>query len=655
MTHQTIKILLVEDNPGDVLLLQETLSEISLVTFALVNVERLSEALKQLQTEVFDVILLDLALPDSQGLESFAKIYQQVPLTPIVVLTGISDETTAIKAMQAGAQDYLVKGRVSGGDLLLRSIRYAIERKRAEAILQKRERELRTLTEHAPDIISRFDQDLKYLFINAAVEAATGINAAAFLGKTARELDLPITAVAQWETTLNQVFATGEATSIECEVSTPQGMRHYQSRCVPEFALDGSVESVLVISRDTTEQKQLEAQLFRAQRMESLGTLASGIAHDMNNILTPILVVSQLLPLKIPNLDQQNQHLLKMLEDSAKRGSNLVKQILTFSRGVEGERSPVQIEVLLAEIEQILKSTFSKSIRLIFDRSAGQNATDGLRPTGGHQPQTPHLWPVLADATQLHQVLMNLCVNARDAIPNQGSLSISAENRILTEADARINIEAKPGAYVVVTIADTGIGIAPEYLDRIFEPFFTTKEVGKGTGLGLATAIGIIKSHRGFVTVSSEVGNGTKFQVFLPAIIKPAATPEPDQQYPTGNGELLLVVDDEARIREALKITLELYNYRVIAAEDGIEAIKIYTTQQQEISAILIDMIMPLMDGDQTIRALYEINPNNKVIVFSGTATKGSLPPLSNVKGFLSKPYTTQDLLTIVHNVVSQA
>jgi two-component system, cell cycle sensor histidine kinase and response regulator CckA len=647
MTNQTIKILLVEDNPGDVLLLHETLSEISLVTFALVNVERLSDALKQLQTKVFDVILLDLALPDSQGLESFSKIYQRVPLTPIVVLTGMSDETLAIKAMQAGAQDYLVKGRVRGGDLLMRSIRYAIERKRAEAILQKRERELRTLTEHAPDIISRFDPDLKYLFINAAVEAPSGLSAADFLGKTARELDLPITILDRWETTLNQVFVTGEATAIECEASTAQGLRHYQSRCVPEFALDGSVESVLVISRDVTEQKQLESQLFRAQRMESLGTLASGIAHDMNNILTPILVVSQLLPLKIPNLNEQNQHLLKMLEDSAKRGGNLVKQILTFSRGLEGERSPVKIEVLLAEIEQILKSTFPKSIRLIFDRLADQSSTD--------RPQILPLWQVVADATQLHQVLMNLCVNARDAIGHQGYLSISAENRLLNQADARINIEAKPGAYVVLTIADTGSGIAPEYLDRIFEPFFTTKEVGKGTGLGLATAIGIIKNHRGFVTVSSEVGKGTQFQIFLPAIVEPSAMNEPDQQYPAGQDELILVIDDEAQIREALKITLELYNYRVISAENGIEAIKLYRIHKHEISAILIDMIMPVMDGDQTIRALYKINPDNRVIAFSGTATKGSLPPLSNVKGFLSKPYSTEDLLAVLHNVVNLA
>jgi two-component system, cell cycle sensor histidine kinase and response regulator CckA len=234
-------------------------------------------------------------------------------------------------------------------------------------------------------------------------------------------------------------------------------------------------------------------------------------------------------------------------------------------------------------------------------------------------------------------------------------LSISAENRTLSEADARINIEAKPGAYVVVTIADTGSGIAPEYLDRIFEPFFTTKAVGKGTGLGLATAIGIIKNHRGFVTVSSEVGKGTQFQIFLPAAAEPSATIEPDQKYRTGQGQLILIVDDEAPIREALRITLELYNYRVMSAENGIEAIKIYTAHQPEISAILIDMIMPMMDGDQTIRELYKLNPNNKVIVFSGTATKSSLPPLSNVKGFLSKPYSTQALLAIVHSVVSQA
>jgi two-component system, cell cycle sensor histidine kinase and response regulator CckA len=630
---------LVEDNPGDVLLLHETLSEISLVTFILVNVERLSDALKQLQTEVFDVILLDLALPDSHGLDSFAKMYQQVPLIPIVVLTGMSDETLALKAMQAGAQDYLIKGRVSGGDLLMRSIRYAIERKRAEAVLQKRERELRTLTEHAPDIISRFDQDLKYLFINPAVEAPSGLTVKDFLGKTIRDLGVSPTQVDEWEMLLSAVFTNGKPMTIEVESLTRQGMRHYQSRCVPEFALDGSVESVLVMTRDTTEQKQLEAQLFRAQRMESLGTLASGIAHDMNNILTPILVVSQLLPLKIPNLNEQNQHLLKMLADSARRGGNLVKQILTFSRGLEGERSPVSIALLLAEIEPILKSTFPKSISLDFNVLV--------------KPATPHLWQVLADATQLHQVLMNLCVNARDAVFDQGSVSISAENQILDATAERTNLEAKPGTYVVVTIADTGIGISPEDLDRIFEPFFTTKEVGKGTGLGLAIAIGIIKSHGGFVTVTSELGKGTCFKVFLPAVTETVVTRMPCSEYPQGDGELILVVDDELPIREALRITLESYNYRVITAADGLEALSTYKTRQHDISAILLDVMMPSMDGHTAIAELYKLNPENKIIVFSGTATKANLPQLSNVKAFLSKPYSTQDLLVILHDVVT--
>ncbi len=634
MVNPTIKILLVEDNPGDVFLLQETLSEITVIEFNVVNVERLTEAQNRLQTDVFDVILLDLLLPDSAGLDTFTTLHRQVPLVPIVVLTGMNDETLAIKAMQAGAQDYLVKGQVSGGDLLMRSIRYAIERKRVESTLQKREQELRSLTEHAPDIISRFDTDFRYLFINQAVEEPTGLSVEVFLGKTIRELGFPETQVEQWEGILKSVFTTGNGTSIELEYPSRTGLRYYQSRCVPEFAPDGSVESVLVMTRDTTEQHRLETQLLRAQRMESIGTLASGIAHDMNNILTPMLAVSQLLPLKIPNLDPRNQHLLKILEESARRGSDLVKQILTFSRGLEGERSVVQLEQILMEIEQILRSTFPKFITL-------QILND--LPQG--------LWSVMADPTQLHQVFMNLCVNARDAMPMEGTLRISAENTTLSEADARNNVEAKPGNYVMLTIADTGIGIPPQVIDRIFEPFFTTKGVGQGTGLGLSTTIGIIKHHGGFVTVSSELGQGTQFQIFLPAIGESIALPAQSQGYPTGQGELILVADDEAPIRETLRITLESYNYRVMTANDGVDAIATYHRHQDEISAILMDVMMPSMDGYNAIQALYQLNPNCKIIVFSGTATRSSLPELSNIKGYLSKPYTTQKLLEVLNEV----
>jgi two-component system, cell cycle sensor histidine kinase and response regulator CckA len=636
MINQQIKVLLVEDNPGDVLLLQETLAEITLVSFNLLHVERLSEALTQLETETVDVILLDLLLPDSAGLETFTTIHQQVPHTPIVVLTGMSDETLALNAVQAGAQDYLVKGRVSGGDLLMRSMRYAIERKRVESILQQRERELRTLTEHAPDIISRFDRDLKYLFINLAVEAVTGISAVDFLGKRPRDMGLPEALVNQWEMAVRSVQQTGEGMTIEQEFLSQGAVRYYQTRFVPEFGSDGAVETVLGITRDITEQKQLQLQLFRAQRLESLGRFSSGIAHDMNNILTPILAVAQLLPMKLPQLDAQNQHLLKMLEDSARRGSDLVKQILTFSRGLEGVQSPVQIEELLTEIEQILKSTFPQWITLVFDR-----------------PTTAQLWQVSADATQLHQVLMNFCVNARDAMPQAGTLKITAENRRLDAAGTGIDLEAKPGNYVVVTINDTGVGIPQHYIDRIFEPFFTTKDVGKGTGLGLATAIGIIKNHGGFVTVDSEVGHGTQFQIFLPAITQSVVHTENKHRYPIGQGEVILVVDDEAQIRETLKITLEYYNYQVITAKDGMEAIAIYTDQQQSIDCILMDIKMPSMDGMSAIPIITRLNPQVKIIVFSGTATSESLAPLSNIQAFLPKPYTAQSLLETLHRILN--
>jgi two-component system, cell cycle sensor histidine kinase and response regulator CckA len=636
MPHQQIKVLLVEDNPGDVLLLQETLSEITLVSFNLIHVERRSEAIKQLQTETFDVILLDLLLPDSAGLETFTVIHQQVPHTPIVVLTGMSDETLALSAMQAGAQDYLVKGRVSGGDLLMRSMRYAIERKRVEAILHQRERELRTLTEHAPDIISRFDPDLKYLFINLAVEAVTGISAADFLGKRPRDMGLPESLVNQWEMAVRSVLQTGEGMTIEQEFSAQGAVRYYQTRFVPEFGSEGSVETVLGITRDITEQKQLQAQLFRAQRLESLGQFSSGIAHDMNNILTPILAVAQLLPMKLPEIDAQSQHLLQMLEDSARRGSDLVKQILTFSRGLEGVQSSVQIEQILSEIEQILKSTFPEWITLVFDRSSRSQ-----------------LWQVMADATQLHQVLMNFCVNARDAMPETGTLRITAENRRLDMADTGIDLEAKPGNYVVLTISDTGVGIPQHYIDRIFEPFFTTKDVGKGTGLGLATAIGIIKNHGGFVTVESEVGKGTQFQIFLPAITRSVLPTANKHRYPIGQGEVILVVDDEAQIRETLRITLEYYNYQVITAKDGMEAVAIYTERQQSIDCILMDIKMPLMDGMTVIPIITQLDPQVKIIVFSGTATSESLASLTNIQAFLPKPYAAEALLETLHRILN--
>ncbi|MFB2976758.1 PAS domain S-box protein [Microseira sp. BLCC-F43] len=396
---------------------------------------------------------------------------------------------------------------------------------------------------------------------------------------------------------------------------------------------------ILTVNSDITDKKQLEQQLFRAQRLESIGTLAGGMAHDLNNILTPILMSAQLLAMQFS--DQKTQQRLKLIETNAKRGAALIKQVLTFARGMEGKRYLVQIKDVLREIEQVIERTFPKSIQ-IYTQIANEP-----------------LWTVLADNTQMHQVLINLCINARDAMPNGGTLSIVAENRIVEESEARRNIEAKAGDYVVVKVADTGVGIGSEIIDRIFDPFFTTKEVGSGTGLGLSTALGIVKNHGGWIAVSSKVGSGSEFQVFLPANGGTKATELAAASFklPRGKGELILVVDDEAAICQVAKTVLETCDYRVLTATDGIDAIALYTHEQQEISAVLIDMMMPSMDGLTCIRTLQAINPQVKIIVMSGLLSGEDLSNVTRcgIQGFLPKPFTSEELAAILHRVVNDA
>jgi CheY-like chemotaxis protein len=293
---------------------------------------------------------------------------------------------------------------------------------------------------------------------------------------------------------------------------------------------------------------------------------------------------------------------------------------------------------IIAEIKQIVKQTFPKSIELYTDLS-------------------PSLWAVSGDATQLHQVLMNLCVNARDAMPHGGVLKLSAENRFIDENYARMHLEAKVGHYIAITVADTGMGMLPEIQERIFEPFFTTKELGKGTGLGLSTVMGIVKSHGGFVNVYSKLGKGTEFQVYLPAVETMEIQAQPELNLPQGHGELILVVDDEAAIRETTKASLETYNYKVLTASDGIEAIALYAEQRNRISLVLVDMLMPAMDGTTTIRTLQKIDPHVKVIAVSGLASKEqlSIAASTGIKTFLSKPYTAQELLQTINSVISNS
>jgi two-component system, cell cycle sensor histidine kinase and response regulator CckA len=641
-----IAVLLVEDNAGDVRLLQEFLGEVASTRFELIHTDRLDNAIACLAQNRFDIVLLDLSLPDSQGLDTFLELHRQAPGLPIIVLTGLDDETLAIKAMHEGAQDYLPKGQVDG-HLLGRSIRYAIERQRSEEALRDSEARYRSVVLAMQEGIILQQADGTILTCNTSAERILALPVAEILGHTSCDLSwravhedgspFPCESYPAMVT-----LQTGQPCS-----NVVLGIHRHDDGALTWIAMNSQPlfypgeslpYAVITSFTDITEKKQLEAQFLHAQRLESLGTLAGGIAHDLNNILTPILGVVQLLPLKLPNLDPRTQNLINLLETSAQRGVDLVKQILSFTRGIEGKPNLVKVQHLIAEIRQIIQQTFPKSIELSIDL-----------------PQD--LWTISVDGTQLHQVFMNFCINARDAMPQGGILSISAENFWADENYARMNLDARVGPYVAITFTDTGTGIAPEILDRVFDPFFTTKKIGEGTGLGLATVMGILKNHRGFLKVESEVGKGTRFQIYLPAAESVEIQPEVAIAPLGGQGELILVVDDERSIQEIVQVSLEQYNYRVITASDGIEAIAEYAKRKDEIRAILLDMMMPSLDSVSTILTLQQLNPNVKIIAVSGLATNEAIAKATStsVKCFLAKPFTAQEILHALQTVLQES
>ncbi len=506
------------------------------------------------------------------------------------------------------------------------------DRKQAEQKI----REQAALLDVASDAIFVRDLQHNILFWNQGAERLYGWQYVEVIGKKANELFCEET-LPQVESAMKILMDQGKWQG-ELEHTTKDAKKVIvQSRWTLVQDDTEQPKFILTVNSDITEKKQLEVQFYQAQRLESLGTLASGIAHDMNNILSPILTVAQLLPLKLPNLDDKNRQLLQVLEDNSKRGAELVKQILSFARGAEGKRVPLQIKHLIKELERIVKSTFPKSIEIY---------TEVLQP----------LSTVLADPTQIHQVLMNLCVNARDAMSQGGTLSIAAENFFVDENYARMNLEAKIGNYVVITVSDTGCGIPKELSERIFEPFFTTKEPGKGTGLGLSTVIGIIKNHDGFVSLHSQMDKGSRFQVFLPTREQAASQEDDHSQKPKGNGELILVVDDEASIREITKTSLEEYNYTTLIARDGVEAFSLYAQYQNEISLVLMDMQMPWIDGLNAVRVLQQMKPAVKVIAVSGLASNRQLLEANgiSVAAFLLKPYTLEELLDTIKYVLER-
>lgn len=516
--------------------------------------------------------------------------------------------------------------------------------KDVEAALRKSQQQLQAILDNSPAAIYMLDRDQRHILVNRFYADILGTTPADLVGKSNH--DVWPTAIADSFVANNrQVLETGELLQVEEMTPQADGLHTYFTIKFPMLDETGTPYAVCGISTDITERKQMEAQFYRAQRLESVGTLAGGIAHDLNNLLTPIMVMSQLLRMTVPHLDEAALERINLIEDGARRGADMVKQLLDFTRGHNEDPVPVDVAALLRDVCAILRQSFPKSITIHYNAP---------RP----ERFEPSLAPVLADLTQLQQVVMNFCVNARDAMPTGGTLTLSARNCEVDASFAISHLDAQPGNYVAIAVTDTGTGIAPEVCDRIFDPFFTTKDIGEGTGLGLSTVLGIIQTRGGFITVDTEVGQGTTMTVYLPALDSPftdtnasdatAAVLNPLQ----GQGEVVLVVDDDQAVQRTLQTLLESHQYQTLTAKNGDEAIALYTQHHDAIRLVIMDVMMPTMGGEELMRQLKEIDVNVRAIAISGLPTNRDLMLAAGAQVFMCKPYTLDDLLATVRTVL---
>jgi PAS domain S-box-containing protein len=667
-----MNLLIVDDHPTNLKLLRAQLEAEGHVVF---EAHDGVDALAALEREKVDVVISDILMPRMDGYRLCHEIRMHARLhdLPIIIYTATYTSPGDEKlALDVGADKYLKKpasvehmiaalqaviamphaarrpGALQQVEVLkeyserlvnkLEEKNIALEQTNAE--LRATRGQLAHLLEHSPAVIYSLKVEGERVVPHVASE-----NMSRLLGFTVEESS----SYDWWVTHLHpedrERAIAGVSETIKCGVlNTECRIQHKDGhylwvednrRLVRDD--EGKPTNIVGVWTDITERKQVQRQMLRAQRLESIGTLASGVAHDLNNALAPIMMATELLRLEFPDTAS---HYIELIQGGAKRGADMVKQLLTFAKGVEGERLLLQPRHLLKEMEKLIRSTFPKNIRL-------QTSYANNLPT------------ILGDSTQLHQVLLNLCVNSRDAMPNGGTLTLKAENREIDTVYASAVPDARPGRYVVWQVMDTGTGIPPEILDRIFEPFFTTKEPDKGTGLGLSTVIGIVKSHGGFVRVYSTPGQGSTFAVYLPA----AASGAPDTSLLTkadltfrGNGESILVVDDEATVRDITRAVLTALNFKVLSAGDGTAALLQMEENRAALRAVITDLHMPGMDGLAFVRVLKSRSPQTSIIVTSGRLEEREVNDFKKlgVNALLEKPFTQEKLVAALKTILEK-
>jgi two-component system, cell cycle sensor histidine kinase and response regulator CckA len=571
-----------------------------------------------LQNEPYDVVISDYSLPSYSGRAALQAARNLRPEVPFIFYSGTIGEEGAIEALKLGAVDYVLK---QNPKRLVSALQRALEDSataRREEQAEQRTREQAQLLDLATDAIIAGDMQDRVVYWNRAAESLYGYKSEEAIG----------TALSQLLSQAQGLFAEARSQTMRLghwEGEIEQKTKTGRSLCVmSRWTLAknpaGEPQRILWINSDITDKKKAEKQLIRTQRLESVGTLASGIAHDLNNILAPILMASDLLSAEASS--QNGVAMIQLIRTSVERGADILKQLLTFVRGTDGKRVPVDFGETTSQLVKVLRETFPRNISIRYEIEN-------------------NIPKVMGDPTQLYQVLMNLCINSRDAMPEGGNLVI------------RVKGSGGSAEAVRIEVQDSGIGIPAELTEQVFDPFFTTKEPSKGTGLGLSIALGIVKSHGGTMTVESSPGRGTQFDIVIPALTQAfsAAETERSARRPTrGSGELILIVDDEMSIRELVAQTCVQNGYQVMTARDGTDALAQFRQEGSRISAVVTDLMMPKTGGLKLAQTLRSIQPSIKIIAMSGAPGESAL---SCADLLIPKPFDSRCLLNALQSILA--
>lgn len=630
-------VLLVEDNSGDARLLREMLNEQGPeFDTALTHVHSMSDAEKHLAERSVDILLLDLGLPDAQGLEAVRRAHSAAPRLPLVVLTGMDDEALAVQTLQEGAQDYLIKGQIDTRGLL-RAMRYAIERKIAELAQSQSEESYRVLFDGNPNPMWVFEVDSKaILAVNSAAVRHYGYSREEFLKMNGNDLQPPEEVdrfLAQFAVVASRsrplggggVFKHRKKSGEVIDVEVAGSLIIFQGR-----------SAMLGMASDVTERNSLQAQLLQPQKMESLGRLAGGVAHDLNNLMGVVLGYGDL---TLDKLDRTSPLRLNVerMQNAAGRAVSIVRQLLAFSRKQIQQPRMLSLNVIVKEMEELLHRLIGEDVELLLETE-------------------PELGTVKADVGQIEQVIMNLALNARDAMPGGGQLTISTANIELDLGDPRHQSDSSAGSYVALAVKDTGCGMDAVTQARIFEPFFTTKDLSKGTGLGLATVYGIVKQSRGTISVRSEPGYGSTFTICLPRVEgKPQlhSVEKPSAEVLSGI-ETILLVEDAEPLREVARQFLQHGGYKVLVAEDSMGALAVSRKHGGPIDLLLTDVVMPGLSGPQLAQKMCLTHPGMQVLFMSGYTDEalGQHGVLEEGIALLEKPFTRGSLLRKLREIL---